>query len=426
MEDNTNRMVSLNDTNCFLWKKGKSKEKDHDDDRVTTTTSDDLVILRDFESVNFVSDERMWIIDSGAILHVTSRKEFFTSYTASDFGVLKMGIDGVTKVIGVGDVCLQTNTGMQLWPRGVKHALDVRLNLIFVRMLDDGNYDNHFGHGKWKLTKGNLVVARGEKNSKLYWTKALVAKDSVNVMDMEASLWHRRLSHISEKGLNCLAKKDMFTGLKNAELEKCSHCMASKQARVSFKKYPPSRKSELLESMHYDVCDPLKVKSFSGALYLVTFIDDYSRKLWVYVLKTKDQVLEKFKQFQTLVERQSSKKVKCIRSDNVTLNIEVSNKIWFDKDVKYDHLRVFGSKNGDQHNYVGDQQLGDGFDVPPGDDVEEEQEMYRWIHDALDAKLLELVKVHTDDTSANMMIKVVPRWKFEACCEIVGLAITST
>ncbi|RDX71054.1 hypothetical protein CR513_49641, partial [Mucuna pruriens] len=79
-----------------------------------------------------------------------------------------MGNDGVTK----------------LWLRGVKHSLDVHFNLIFVHMLDDGGYDNHFG---------NLVVAKGEKISKLYWTKALVAKDSVNVMDMEASLWHRRL-----------------------------------------------------------------------------------------------------------------------------------------------------------------------------------------------------------------------------------------
>ncbi|RDX88985.1 hypothetical protein CR513_29347, partial [Mucuna pruriens] len=86
----------------------------------------------------------------------------------------------------------------------------------------------------------------------------------------------------------------MLPGLKNAELEKCSHCMAGKQTRVSFKKHPPSRKSELLELVHSDVCGPLKV----------------------YVLKTKDQVLEKFKQFQALVERQSGKKVKCIRSDN--------------------------------------------------------------------------------------------------------------
>jgi len=42
-------------------------------------------------------------------------------------------------------------------------------------------------------------MARWEKQSKLYWTKALVAKDNVNVMYMEASLWHRRLGHISEK-----------------------------------------------------------------------------------------------------------------------------------------------------------------------------------------------------------------------------------
>ncbi|RDX88354.1 hypothetical protein CR513_30066, partial [Mucuna pruriens] len=180
-----------------------------------------------------------------------------------------MGNNGVSKVIGV----------------GVKHALDICFNLIYVHILDGGGYDNHFG---------NLVVARGEKISKLYWTKALVSKDSVNAMDMETSLWHRRLSHISEKVLNCLDKKDMLPGLKNVELEKCSHCMASKQTKVSFKKHPPSRKLELLELVHSNVCAPLKV----------------------YTLKTKHQVLEKFKQFQVLVERQSGKKVKCIRFDN--------------------------------------------------------------------------------------------------------------
>jgi len=66
-------------------------------------------------------------------------------------------------------------------------------------MLDDGGYDSYFGFEKWKLAKGNLVVARREKSAKLYWTKALVAKDTVNAMDMEASLSHWRLSHISEK-----------------------------------------------------------------------------------------------------------------------------------------------------------------------------------------------------------------------------------
>jgi len=49
--------------NCFLWKKeskdkkGKQKEKDHDDDRVTTAISYDLVILHDPDLLNLVCDE---------------------------------------------------------------------------------------------------------------------------------------------------------------------------------------------------------------------------------------------------------------------------------------------------------------------------------------------------------------------------------
>ncbi|RDX84076.1 hypothetical protein CR513_34926, partial [Mucuna pruriens] len=213
-------------------KNDKSKEKDHNNDRVTIAIGDDL-----------------------------------------------MGNDGVTKVIDVCDICLQTNMGVQLWLRGVKYALDVRCNLISMQMLDDGGYDNHFGYGKWKLTKGNLVVARGEKISKLCWTKALVAKDSVNAMDMETPLWHRKISHISEKELNCLAKKDMLQGLKNAKLEK---------------------------------------------LY-----------------------------------------------DHVEKKIVRSRDVQFMEDQTIEDI----DKNGEQHNYVVDHQLGDGFDIPPDDDVEEEQEM---------------------------------------------------
>jgi len=53
--------------------------------------------------------------------------------------------------------------------------------------------------------------------------------------------------------------------------------MASKQIKIFFKKHPPSRKSELLEFVHFNVCGPLEVKAFSGALYFVTFIDNCSR-----------------------------------------------------------------------------------------------------------------------------------------------------
>ena len=53
----------------------------------------------------------MWIIDNGATLHVTTKKDFFTSYTPSEFGVLKIGNDGVSKVIGVGLFCFGDSAG---------------------------------------------------------------------------------------------------------------------------------------------------------------------------------------------------------------------------------------------------------------------------------------------------------------------------
>lgn len=89
---------------------------------------------------------------------------------------------------------------MKLFLRCVKHDQNVHINFIFVHMLDDSGYDKHFDYRKWKLNEGNLVVARGSKLSKLYWTKVLVTRDNLNVINMETSLWDRRLSHFSEKG----------------------------------------------------------------------------------------------------------------------------------------------------------------------------------------------------------------------------------
>ena len=49
----------------------------------------------------------------------------------------------------------------------------------------------------------------------------------------------------------------------------------------------------------------------------MTFIDDHSRKVWAYALKSKDQVLDVFKDFHVKVERQTDKQLKSVRADNV-------------------------------------------------------------------------------------------------------------
>ncbi len=56
--------------------------------------------------------------------------------------------------------------------------------------------------------------------------------------------------------------------------------------------------------------------SLYGYWYYVIFIDDYSRKTWIYFLKHKDEVFEKFEKFKALVENISGKKIKKLSSEN--------------------------------------------------------------------------------------------------------------
>ena len=65
-----------------------------------------------------------------------------------------------------------------------------------------------------------------------------------------------------------------------------------------------------------DVCGPMPMLSMGGVAYFVTFIDDFSWKVWAYPLGRKGEVLSIFQRFVTLVETQNSKKVKCLHFDN--------------------------------------------------------------------------------------------------------------
>lgn len=72
-------------------------------------------------------------------------------------------------------------------------------------------------------------------------------------MDMETSLWQRRLGRLNEKWFNYLVRKDILIRLNKENLEKCSHCMTGKETRVSFKSNYLSHKLDLLQMVHYDV-----------------------------------------------------------------------------------------------------------------------------------------------------------------------------
>ena len=67
--------------------------------------------------------------------------------------------------------------------------------------------------------------------------------------------------------------------------------------------------------MHSDVCGPLNIQARGGYEYFVTFIDDYSRYGYVYLMQQKSETFGKFKEFHAEVERQLGENLKILRSN---------------------------------------------------------------------------------------------------------------
>ena len=124
-----------------------------------------------------------------------------------------------------------------------------------------------------------------------------------------------RLAHCGEKALQTLVKGRLLRGASLAKLDFCEHCVKGKQTRVSFGTAIHNTKG-VLDYIHTDVWGPSRTISWGGNHYFVTFVDDYSRRVWVYPMKHKDEVYGIFLRWRKLVENHMGKKIKTIRSDS--------------------------------------------------------------------------------------------------------------
>ncbi|GKV52757.1 hypothetical protein SLEP1_g59325 [Rubroshorea leprosula] len=263
----------------YVKKRADTHEEKEAKENITAITSNgEVYLLCENNSIDVAHHDSTWVVDTVASYHVTPNRDWFSSYKEGDFGSLKMGNRSEAKIVGVGDVWLETNIGSKLHLKNVRHVPEIRLNLMSTGMLDDDGYLNYF--------------------------------------EADATeLWHKRLGHLSEKGLQILSKKELLPDFTRNLSKTYADCLDGKHHRVSFHTLPLSRRKYALDLVHTDVCF-MKDKSLGGATYFVTFVDDFSRKLWAYPLFSKDQVLEKFKEFQAMTERETGRKLKCIRSDN--------------------------------------------------------------------------------------------------------------
>ena len=140
------------------------------------------MIVTDDGCISLATQDSNWVIDFGALFHVTSHNDFFTSYRTGDFGNVRMGNNGVSKIVGIGDICLETSIGNNVVFKDVRYVPNIHFNLISTCRLDDERFTNSFGESKWKLTKGSLVMAKGKKQKNLYIMVAKLHKGDINAV----------------------------------------------------------------------------------------------------------------------------------------------------------------------------------------------------------------------------------------------------
>jgi hypothetical protein len=288
----------------------KAPKKEKESDSANVVADGEALIL----SVDSPLDS--WVLDSGASFHTTAIREILENYVSGDFGKVYLADGTALDVVGIGNVKIRIHADSVWKLQKVRHVPELKKNLISVGQLDDEGHGIHFHGGKWKVSMGARIIALGEKTGTLYMTTDM--RDTIAVADAsaEADLWHQRLGHMSEKGLKVMHSLGKLPKLKSVNIDFCENCIFGKQKRVSFKTGGRTLRNEKLELVHTDVWGPAAVSSIGGKSYFVTFIDDHSRKVWVYFLKQKSEVYEVFKKWKAMVENETGLKIKKLRSDN--------------------------------------------------------------------------------------------------------------
>nr|GEU41502.1 retrovirus-related Pol polyprotein from transposon TNT 1-94 [Tanacetum cinerariifolium] len=202
-----------------------------------------------------------------------------------------------------------------------------RLDLFFDFLECDGgrvllgdNRECKIRVGKIKVINGSRVVLSGTRRDNCVYSLdghavAGELNASVEEKDSLAQVWHKRLGHISEAGLQVLEKQCLFGKKSLGKLDFYENYVLGKSHRVSFGVGRHTTQG-VIDYVRSDLWGPSQVESLGGKRFFLSIVDDYSRRVWVYLLRFKHNAFEKFKEWKQLVENQTGRTVKKLRTDN--------------------------------------------------------------------------------------------------------------
>ena len=267
-----------------------------------------------------------WWIDSGSSIHVSNSLQGLRNLrkpTISEQNIYS-GNKMSSHVEAVGTCILILSTGFSLSLERTFYVPGFSRNLISVSRLVSIGFSFNFSNSGLSLSNKSGVIGYGTMSDNLFRLD-LQNNDNHTTMHVyenvgikrcivneeSSMLWHRRLGHISIQRIKRLVNEGVLSTLDFTDFETCVNCIKGKQTNTH--KKGANRSSEILEIIHTDICCP--DMDIQGPKYFITFIDDYSRYMYLYMLRSKDEALDAFKIFKVEVEKQCGKQIKIVRSD---------------------------------------------------------------------------------------------------------------
>ncbi len=240
---------------------------------------------------------------------------------------MEIGDDTTHSITQIGKVSLLMQDGQTKYLKDVLHVPTITKKLVSVgEMVEQGlqvTFDPNGCFVEDVKNQGKLI-AKGENNGRMLTLD--VNMHEVNSMlfthgkgARDIGIWQKQVGHVNLQCFKLMEKQNLIRGLpkfgtKEVMLKVCEACQLGKQARHPFPSQTTHVSSKRLEMMQLDVWTT-KTESIGECRYYVSFIDNHTRKVWVYFMKHKGEVFQHFLNFKAMVEKEKGVSIKCLKSD---------------------------------------------------------------------------------------------------------------
>lgn len=276
------------------------------------------IAARVLMTVSTRSKSNDWYIDSGASSHMTPNVSLLSNCKHSPVIDIQAANDSKLLVKCAGDTTLKLNSE-EVSVKNVLCVPDLTANLLSVyRMVKAGNKVVFDEDGCTIFDKQNVPFLNCKPQDGVYKLKMSTRTCLLSKQEQNTALtWHRRFGHLNIDSLTEM-KNGIVSGMdfkkSNIKISNCEVCAKGKQSRLPFDN-SKTHTNNLLEIIHSDIAGPFETRSLGGAKYFLTFIDDFSRKVFIYFLKEKSEVIDIFMEFKV---NQTGQRIKVFRTDGGT------------------------------------------------------------------------------------------------------------